>query len=315
MKRLLFAFMATLFFVSCSSESEEPDYPDPPSVTDPDQEYYEKYCFGFRVKDTTDFKALSFSYFSESQTSYLIGTKSNKLWIGLFNSNNEQIKEYPTDEILELHHSIFIAYKGDVEFEINNIQVLRLIDDGDRWYAMLRMSNTKVNESEKHGCYVVGDFNQATIFYKDKLEEYDIPVDWYNDSLVITVDPDDKSQTNIRTLVDKNGSILIENVQIPSASDFCIYIDYRYYFYYSEYVQHGTQYAIFTKRDGMGEYADNEYIRIPLKEGGRFSSTCKRVDCINNILTVEITVKNYDGKKDYYTVEIDIDNPNYKIIE
>lgn len=106
MKNILLLIIATLVISGCSKENEEK----------PQRISYEEFCknhfYGYLVNDTTQLINLTKEIkYNKDGTTYLVGTKSGKLWIALFDIETKKcIKEYishadfPLDFTYDLGH-------------------------------------------------------------------------------------------------------------------------------------------------------------------------------------------------------------------
>jgi len=84
MKRLLFTFIAILFFVSCSSESEDPEYPDKPNIED-------DIFFGYTPNDTVGFNKNTINSFNIGLDIVgITALKNDEVWIGLFDRYSKE---------------------------------------------------------------------------------------------------------------------------------------------------------------------------------------------------------------------------------
>ncbi|GEM_PF-7087453 len=172
--------------------------------------YYEKFCNGYRVKDTTDLKVLSFQ--NKDDFTYLSGARGDKLWIGKFDPNSKvQTAEYITNKAISFERRV--NYSGEYKkLFINTIHINSLFETTNGWVADLRFYDKNDLPSQLYRLLVFNDKEETIDYFhadfNNMKNEYLIK--WYDDSFLRRIDMDNIMNSAAKyTCFKPNGDVIV----------------------------------------------------------------------------------------------------------
>lgn len=213
MKRTFVLLCFAIILSSCSKdENIQPDpykpTPDIPEKTDSAltfEEYYNKYCFGFKVKDTSNLKVMGKSYLiTNEDTTYLIGTKDNKLWISRFNtSTKECFDEFICKDEFNLKKDIHLGYGEYKNIEIKIITVKDFYVTNNGFASRLEL-NQEIKD------YIISNDGYIKEYLLlDRFTDDESLFKWYNNSFICRIDAyANPINADAYTCFDDKGNIL-----------------------------------------------------------------------------------------------------------
>lgn len=198
MKKALF-LMAIITMLGCSKDEdyEEERQKNPPMS-------YEMFCYlyfdGYLVNDTTGLTNLTdYTKPNQEETTYLVGRKNQKLWIGKFNTTNKQsIKEYVSQGDFPIDFVYDLGYGKNETAHMDLLNVNDFFDTPKGFVCSIQSS---------YSLYTVYVFNSIQTKYY-LVRDYDIYkglLNWYDDTFLIRYYTE--SGNNILCL-DQNGDTI-----------------------------------------------------------------------------------------------------------
>lgn len=290
MKKILYLILITLTIAGCSKENDKEEQ-------EPYRMSYEEFCYlyfdGYLVNDTTGLINLTNDIKpNQNETTYLVGTKSQKLWIGKFNTRNKKcIKEYISQDSFPIDFVYDLGYGKNETVHMNLLNVNDIFDTPKGFVCSIQsgysLYTIYVFNSTHTKYYLVRDYN----IYKGLSN-------WYNGTYLMRYYTD--NENNILCL-DQEGNSLFKG-----------YIDNRIL---------SCNYTPINSKDFVYIDYDDDYIFIrsgtlqtpdtPSKKLNLFSRaekdevfTCEFESVKNDILQFKLTITSKSGN---------VQNKNYKI--
>lgn len=208
------------------------------------KEIHRLFCYNYAVEDTTGILSGEMTIFNpliyqENDTTYLVGFKKDKIWIGTFNKQTkEQIDEWidtePTSKIQKIH----VSYGNYKEFTINNGYVKSFIRDGDDIILNLSLINDRESDTYWHTMLCFRKEGKTKkYFYKDSRFR---PIqNWHENSYLLNIDVSQEpyyTDDNVYTCFSDKGDVILsgklsyrlDKTWFPTSFDEFIYIDQPY---------------------------------------------------------------------------------------
>ena len=318
MKNIFLLAMIALFLGACNKGgNDEPDPYNPEPLPDNNslEVFYNQYCFGYKVNDTTSLRVLGLSELDGFI--YLTGTRKGKLWIGRFDwETKAQLYEFVDTEDFKTEIQYHIGYGEYINVVIDGIQLLRFMEGGDYmiiklWYDT-RASNPAAgvvlgflyfinDKSDNRYFSYTNDSNGGTNLHK-----------WYNDSYLDIIDQDSgylisclnqygeiifKGRANFLSIdsypIDydifiSSRTVLEFNIE-TNKNEWCIQLDSRSFTYPMATTEYNWACNLFLFNDYDSKYSYDV------------------VNKSHNIWTFQIDITDYSGYKHSHIAEINIE--------
>jgi hypothetical protein len=213
-KKIIFTVIVLLFFAGCEKEEKISPSNLPPSNKMSLDEFYDKYCYGYKVADTTNLSVLGKNVIDEKI--YLSGIRNKKLWIGKFDVNTkEQLFEFLDSE--ELPNKKHLGFGEYEDFHIDKSDITKYIEGED-----FNIIKVNVFDSEKNPYYnpLSSGSRWKTsllIFDNDKSGkryeyiEFDRVnlMEWYDNSYLENIDITKKEESSLTTCFNQYGDTIL----------------------------------------------------------------------------------------------------------
>lgn len=279
-------------------------------------EFYTWHCFGFMIKDTTGILSGKNVYFkpqtSQKDTTYLVGIKNDKIWIGTFNTNTkEQLNEWTDTETISRTQKAHIGYGKYEEFTINHAEVRSFIKNGENVIMELVLENDE--KSNTHNFTMLSFRNKGITkrYFVTNTSNQPL-IKWHDNSYLFNIDARKEPyvQGDYYTCFDEGGNIIItgkmfqwHNAEMlfPINFDEYLYFDYGY-----------KSIHISKKSISSG---DNLWVKILVDDFDTDSKfTPSLISRKDNIFRFKIDVTEYSGNKYSVIYDINIINGSFQKI-
>lgn len=303
MKNLLCLFGFIILLVSCGKSEDLPvdsSFPEKKeSVPMTIEEYYKRYTFGYKVKDTSNLKSISMNVlYQDPSTALLSGLRDSMIWIGKFDiETKEQIEDY-TDAIkFNDMIKIELGYGEHEDIHIHSIVPTQFLStEASKIIVYLLKGNSN-------------NYRQSIIFAsKDTTRHYidnnnSILLPWYNGSFAM------------RNYIDRRGYIVYDkNGAEITRFRAWLDIDDRIPVSYTEFIDVSifSEKGVSIYRSGFGDYTVppskwNTIIDI-LKGDSRSKCQMSVINHTEDIYKLRIDVTEYSGEKHSHAIEINVSN-------
>jgi hypothetical protein len=192
-------------FAGCGKTGIEDETPQSQENEITPDEFYDKYCYGYKVADTANLCVLGKNVFDEKI--YLSGIRNKKLWIGKFDANTkEQIFEFIDSE--DLKDKKHIGFGEYADFHIDQSDVIRYIEGED-----FRIVKVNLFDSSKNPDYnpissifrwkttlLIFDSKKSGKRYEYIADENMNLLEWYHDSYLEYIDITQEGNESIRLI-------------------------------------------------------------------------------------------------------------------
>ena len=142
-KFLSIIFIFIFIFSGCSKDlvdevpKDDTTEPTNPVDTTSLDYFYDKYCYGYKIKDTTALIVMGISQKKENTdidikegTTFLSGTRNGKLWIAGFETESkEQNFEFVDSKPMDLKCKLHLGYGEYKDITINKTEVKYVIEN------------------------------------------------------------------------------------------------------------------------------------------------------------------------------------------
>lgn len=322
MKNIIFLILSLLVITGCgkNEESQPPiQNPIPPYVPTM-EDYYNRYCFGFKVKDTSNLTVMGCNTMAEaSDTTYLSGVRNGKLWIGKFSTSLKgQLSDWSDSENINLSQKVHNGYGEYTSFTISK---MRVVENIERKNSTLLIINTSgVVDYQTIGCTMM-------LFLQDgKSKKHIVPwcysekgIPWYNESYLAMVDISEEPYScNGITCFDTNGDViyhitgsnyLVEGKSFPlNYSDMICFSSSNMP---PEYIKPAIR-IIKTKIDSKSYDESIWENNFPYPKSHDYKFTTTLINKNGNIWTFELDFTELSGEKHSHKISIDIETGKSK---
>lgn len=271
--------------------------------------YYNKFTYSYIVKDTTGLTVKSSPINSDDpNVIYITGLRDNKLWIATFDTNTrKQILEIQDNEIFDPFVKIDIGYGEYKNYQIDIITPDKIIETENGW--IVRASVSDINEKHSQYCFLffIGDG------YSKKIEcTYNSSYfsEWYDKSFL------DVSPRDGYFCFDQDGVIIWSGLRsrdygswsnsIPISYE--EFICFRISSFFNSETGFYEEVIELSKDQFQDKNAENEENRVNLfsVDDNKAKYTAKLVSRLDKILTINIDVTEYSGRKHSHIVELNL---------
>lgn len=192
---ILFSFIVLLSACSKDFVDEEPkeniSEPTPPVDTTTLEYFYDNYCYGYKVKDTTALVVMGRSQKRENTdidikegTTFLSGTRNGKLWIAGFDTDSkEQTFEFVDSKPMELKYKLHLGYGEYRDVTIDKTDVKYIIDNAPNFITILHVYDEKSYTSKAEYITFFTPSTSKTFLTQSRYNE---PIEWYNETYMFS---------------------------------------------------------------------------------------------------------------------------------
>lgn len=225
MKQLLsLVLIAAFLLVGCSKDFIEEipkdhiSEPTNPVDTTTLEYFYDQYCFGYKVKDTTALIVMGLSQKKENTdidikegTIFLSGTRNGKLWIAGFDTESkEQTFEFVDSKPMVLKYKLHLGYGEYRDVTINKTDVRYIIDNAPNFITILHVYDEKSYTSKAE--YVTFFTPSISNTYLTQ-NRYNDPIEWYNGTYMFSgLSIDDPYNWGGYTCMDQKGDTIFTHI-------------------------------------------------------------------------------------------------------
>ncbi|MGJ0697975.1 hypothetical protein ACR75N_04660 [Parabacteroides merdae] len=217
--KYIILFSIIILLSSCSKDfvNEEPkdhiSEPTNPVDTTSLEYFYDKYCYGYKVKDTTDLIVMGISQKRPNTdidikegTTYLSGTRSGKLWIAGFEiESKEQNFEFVDSKPMDLKYKLNLGYGEYIDVTINRTNVECIIDNSPNIISRVKVYNESGGSNNSNAAYVTFKTPYSSKTYLTQ-SNYNEPIEWYNNTYIFYgLNINNPYDSNIYSCIDQKG--------------------------------------------------------------------------------------------------------------
>lgn len=290
MKKILFLIISVLMVFGCSKENEEVVGHNRMSY----EEFCNKYFSGYLVNDTTKLVNLTKEVkYNQDETTYFVGTKNQKLWIGLFDTKTKKcIKEYVSHDEFPLDFTYDLGYGKTEIAHMDYLNVNNLFETQKGFACSI---------SSQYSLYTIYIFNsiQTKYYLYREYNVYKGLSEWYDNTFLMQYNINNENNT---LCLNEVGEILFDGYmdrKILSLNYTPTNLkDYIYINYDNDYIfiKNGT----LQNNEATSHKRLNLFSRTEDKE----IFTCEFRNIKNNILEIYLILTGISG---------DILNKTYKV--
>lgn len=253
--------------------------------------YYDMHTGSYKVKDITDFIRMGIN----PDLRIVTGLKDDKLWIGYFDENREQIYEIKAKEDFNLTKEIYMGYGEHKTCTVTGLNVVNSCDKSVfelKWYLRDEEGN---NVPDQYTLW----FSQNGKYIDEKKSAYRL-ISWYNDSYLVDM-------YDSLACYSTEGELLLNNDKssLEQYRDIEFYpINYNYYI--ATYPQNACLSVISSRlfNDGNNSWNDGS-ARIET-ETADFKYTVALVEKNEQNWIFKIDITEYSGKQHSHIVEMNV---------
>lgn len=258
-------------------------------------DYYQRHTYGYKVKDTINLTPYWFQ--EEEDIAYIIGTRDDKLWVGVFDANNkDQLFEATDSEKFNWTKRVHIGYGEYEDYQIEEITVNNISNDYKRIQLVI------------NNYYLQLWFTQSNKKYDIKWEHLSI-IDWYNQSILVKIYNDAKSDY---TCLSENGEVLFNGFSNHFIFDLSFPINYHDFVCFRQRFIYDTNPSTPIIEVAISSLKDDDYNyvkileQLPYPKSSDYKMDVAVLNQNGNIWTFRIDITEYSGEKHSHTVDIDI---------
>lgn len=278
-----------------------------------DENFYDKYCYGFLVNDTVDLTVMGMR--DDLEDILLFGIKSKKFWISKFNRETKKyIKEYITKDDFPLSVQIHLGYGETKQVAINKIQL------GDFYETNIGFA-AKIDCNEQVLCYVFSVAEHSKYYFNKDLSSGPSRklFNWFENSFIARINVSNELYTDdAYTCFSENGDVIFtkkSNFYITDNSFPLNYEDFAQHFQMYNFDEENIRPCISMLKYGIREdtnYKKSDIYILSNKED-KYSIVYKKYE--NGVLEFDLHVDKYNGTKDNVKYEIDVESWKFSIKE
>lgn len=218
---ILFFFIVLLSACSKDFIDEEPKEnisgePTNPVDTTTLEYFYDNYCYGYKVKDTTALTVMGLSQKIphtdidiKEGTAFLSGTRNGKLWIAGFDTESkEQNFEFTDSKPMELKYKLHLGYGEYKDITINKTNVECIIDNSPNIISRVKVYNEVEGSYNSNAAYITFKTPTSSKTYFTQ-SNYNEPIEWYNNTYIFYgLNINNPYDSNIYSCIDQKGDTI-----------------------------------------------------------------------------------------------------------
>lgn len=267
-------------------------------------DYYQRYTYGCKVKDTTSLKP--YWYEEKEDKAYLIGTRNEKLWIGVFDTNSkDQLFEATDSEKFDWTKRVHIGYGEYKNYLINKISVNEIFEDN----KLIRLTYF---DNENYVSFYTIWFTESNNKYD--LRYYNSPViPWHSQSILADIIDENITDGRTYTCFSEKGDKIFNGYSNHFYAPESFPVDYYDFVRFNQ--THGYNndnilvpyievYLSSLNKDDFNYAKEIKQLFYPKSHDYKMDITLLNQN--GNIWTFKIDITEYSGEKHSHTVDIDI---------
>lgn len=321
MKNLIISIFL-IFFSACSKdfiEVEPKDHisePTNPVDTTSLNYFYDKYCYGYKVKDTTALIVMGLSQKKENTnidikegTTFLSGTRNGKLWIAGFETESkEQNFEFVDSKPMNLNYKLHMGYGEYRDVTINKTDVRYIIDNSPNFITILHVYDEKSYSSKAEYVTFFTPSTSKTFLTQNR---YNDPIEWYNETYMFSgLSINDPYNFGGYTCMNQKGDTIFTHMGSDNFfHDGRVFpINYKDVVFFSSHHIEGKPAIHISKRNIDFPYASSTWeLLTPIEDwldDAKYS--IKKEEISETIWKFTIDLLWYNGEKGNYSYKINI---------
>ena len=320
---MLIAALVTMFPSCSETESQLPTdlLTDTPVDTTTLASFYDKYCYGYKVKDTTALTIMGINQRSANNyldlkegITYLSGTRNGKLWVAGFETETkEQNFEFVDSKPMDLKYKLHLGYGEYRNVTINETRVRYIKENPPYLLIGIHVFNNDFYNSDAEYITFYTPSSSKT-YFTQIFSGYRHLIKWYNNSYLLKgINPENPYETppydyvcmsqigdTIFTIKDIGHQGLIEKTSFP--------INYKDVITFTTSRINENPAILISKRNISFPYATSTWeILTPIAywlDDAKYSITKKEIN--ETIWQFTLDLLWYNGKKGNYSYRINI---------
>jgi len=325
-KFLSIIFIFIFIFSGCSKDlvdevpKDDTTEPTNPVDTTSLDYFYDKYCYGYKVKDTTALIVMGISQKKENTdidikegTTFLSGTRNGKLWIAGFETESkEQNFEFVDSKPMDLKCKLHLGYGEYKDITINKTEVKYVIENSPNIISRVKIYNEDIDSYNYNAEYITfyTPISSKTYFTQTSYG-YGEPIEWYNGTYMFGgLNINDPYNYGRYTCMDQKGDTIFTHIDNDNFfhNGRVFPINYKDVVFFSSHQIEGKPAIHISKRNIDFPYSNSTWeLLTPIEywmDDAKYSITKEEIS--DTIWKFTIDLLWYNGEKGHYSHKINI---------